>query len=110
MRGFLITSFSLASVFGIYYFAGLRGLVVGLLMLLLFEGMHYRVYGKSIAKIKDEDYHDHPDNPKTQLDALRMAVTIRHGDRAGGTRPTDVETAKRLDDTIRRILRLPGSP
>lgn len=42
---------ALAVTLGIFAFAGWKGLVVALFMIGLFEFLHYRVYGKSIAEI-----------------------------------------------------------
>jgi len=47
----MIKLLSLSIVAGIYLFAGWKGIIVALFMIMLFEYMHYRVYGKSIAEI-----------------------------------------------------------
>lgn len=53
MRSLFVNILALSLVFGIYIFDGWKGLVIAILMILLFEFMHWRVYGKSIARIGD---------------------------------------------------------
>jgi len=51
MRPLFIELLSIMIVIGIYAFAGWRGLVIAVFMIILFEFMHRRVYHKSIAQI-----------------------------------------------------------
>ena len=73
----LVPIMALAITVGIYFLAGWQGLVVGLIVILLFDFMHKRVYGKSIAEIEDTDYHDHLLNPKNLLEHHKHR-TARH--------------------------------
>lgn len=47
----MIKLLSLVITVGIYIFDGWKGLAISVFMMVLFEWMHYRVYGKSISEI-----------------------------------------------------------
>ena len=81
-RGSLVDSLSLAGVVAAWYFAGIPGLIIIVLTVAICDFMHKRVYGKYIAEIEPEDYHDHPANCRNVLRRLQNRERRRGPDSA----------------------------
>lgn len=51
---------------GLAFWGGLPAIAMGVFIALLSNALHKRVHGYDIAQIRDEDYHDHPNNPRNR--------------------------------------------
>lgn len=58
MNKIIVVSIALISILGILFISGIEGMFVTVYLLILFELMHRRIYGKSISEISRDDYYD----------------------------------------------------